>query len=741
MNDILNNEFDLENANKFQEIMNVEESKSKKEIDQAILISGENSHLTSIQKECITLIKARQYRSCEILATFELSSLQVQINNINAVVKDGNLSPYSSDSIRKEVEQKRKIHSSMSITLEIIGDCYFNTDEFSRAVTYFQKAALFRHLCCAKNPEHYQKMFDQLNSNAAGDFNKEGSPKEIISTLISLSLPEIKLRLKESRCLSAMGSILKASSLLETTVMPHFNKNENLSSNSKDLVQIPLPVFMELGDLYLSSSRYGDSIQMFLSALKINPYALEALEKLAILSVQNNATVGRSDTTLSSRYGENSSNLEQDVVNAMKKGLLLKRHNEQLSTKNKDQQQQTLQIDTLLLPLAELVSAHFQAQKNNHSHALSTFMKLNNLYPNNIFLLLKIASLQMNCSQFKAAEQTFRKVRQIDENNMDFMDEYAQLFHQNYTNSRRSNTDGDITSNALMQLNSLAGELLEINDHRPEPWVCLSLYHKAMYNDLVKALAFVDKAISLNQHHAFAHKLRGSILLEDSRPDHAVVSFFRANEIQRDISSYEGLVLSYLSASKYKEAICAAKEAIFIAPKDPRAITLVGIALAKTPTSSTSTMVNDRAKRALRKALALDPSGLRPFLALVDLHVELEEYEDAIDLLTKGLSVSMHEGFYRVCDNDDSGNANLQHLDNEYSHDNNRYQDLIHAKLGHVHSRNENYTEALTSYHTALSMNPDNVDAQNGMEILERQMRGELSSRLDDSLHHGETNQ
>ena len=66
----------------------------------------------------------------------------------------------------------------------------------------------------------------------------------------------------------------------------------------------------------------------------------------------------------------------------------------------------------------------------------------------------------------------FDAAEQLDENNVECMDQYAQLFQRR---------------NALGDLNRLAAELLEIDDKRPEAWVCLALYHESR-SDHEKAL-------------------------------------------------------------------------------------------------------------------------------------------------------------------------------------------------------------------------------------------------------------
>lgn len=217
------------------------------------------------------------------------------------------------------------------------------------------------------------------------------------------------------------------------------------------------------------------------------------------------------------------------------------------------------------------------------------------------------------------------------------------------------------------------------------------------------ASAFVEKAIALDQRHAFAHRLRGTILLAENRAEHACVAFFRANEISRDIAGYEGLVDAYLAAEKFREAICTAKEAISLSRGNPRAVALMGWAFAQASDSQGIFVEGrDKAKRTLRTALTLDPSAIRPLFALVDIYAQERDYETCTTLLRRGME----------------GTTEL------YSSAVHTQQDLLYAKLGEIHTLSANYHGALEAFHKGIALNPQCIEAQRGLERLEKIMRG-----------------
>ena len=77
---------------------------------------------------------------------------------------------------------------------------------------------------------------------------------------------------------------------------------------------------------------------------------------------------------------------------------------------------------------------------------------------------------------------------------------------------------------------------------------------------------------------------------------------------------------------------------------------------------------------------------------LVDLHIAMGDYGTCISMLQQCLQNHNH--------------------------------DFLHTKLADVYTLHEQFAEALTCYHTAISLNPASTAAAQGLERLEKLMRG-----------------
>jgi anaphase-promoting complex subunit 7 len=584
-------------------------------------------NISPLEDECIKLLRAKEYRSCEILAMYHLSST----------------SPSNSE--MENLSQKATAY-------EILGDCATNQNQHRRAIAFYKKA--LAHLK-SKRPV---------------------ASASVHNILLVHSSTEANLKLKQARSLSKLGNITEAASVLESSIP----RSHSLRT---------FAISMELGKLYQLNGRIADAKRSYLDALSRNVYTMEAIERLVGL------------------------NAERSEV--------MKVVNEAIKKKGSDGKENQKKNQGTEIPIADIVTAYFYSERSTSSHqanALSQWKKLHAEYPQNIYVLLQMAMLQTkhpNCDAPYAALGTFKKIRNLDLNFVEGMDCYAGLL------AKQCN---------LAELGRLNGDLLQIDDTKSEAWIALALYHDAC-GDSDKAIAFADKGIACDPQNSFCHKLKGSILLSQGRPDIAGSCFFRANEIKRDISSYEGMVESCLIAKRYKEAICTAKEAMAFAPRDSRALTLVGLALSRATSSSKDNGGMDRAKKALRKALSYDPLAMRPLMALVDLHTADHEYDICIELLEKGI--------------EDGGETSVTGTSTSPMFTTNSYdrQVILLAKLGDIYSNCKRYQNSLTCYHKALSLNPDCVEAQRGVAHLEAKMKGidpDSSEAYDDDGHYVDYN-
>ena len=156
-------------------------------------------------------------------------------------------------------------------------------------------------------------------------------------------------RLKEAQCLQALGNVVEASSVLER--IPKADRN--------------VTMHMLLGNLYMASGRTTNASECFIASLAQNPFCIEAIEWLAALGTDKPV-----------------------VLNAINSGVARKKLEE---GENHDDYSSAVLISTV----RELVEAQFARYRHQTAPALQLFVKLERDFPNNVYLLLKIATLQV----------------------------------------------------------------------------------------------------------------------------------------------------------------------------------------------------------------------------------------------------------------------------------------------------------------------------------------------------------
>jgi anaphase-promoting complex subunit 7 len=388
-----------------------------------------------------------------------------------------------------------------------------------------------------------------------------------------------------------------------------------------------LAVNLTMGQLYHQQGVERGAIACYKDALRQNPYCLEAIPALLQLAVPE------ADIKLL---------LAGTTVNQQDTGWL-----------------------------QEFVSAHTLVAKHEYKKAAESFLGLEKVFGQNTNLLTLGASCQMYSAEPEHAIATFARTRQIDECCMDNMDQYADLVK---------------VQGSLAELNRLTHDLMAIDSWRPEAWVSASKYWE-LKGDNDKSMELVDKALQIDARHNEAHLHKGHLHAKSLRHDQALLSFRRAYSCRKDMRAFQGLVKAYVASQKYKEALQAAKEALMLMPRNPKALTLVGMVLSQTPEGQ------EKAKKAFEKAQKIDPRCIDTVMALVDLLMQQENTTAAIEVLNRALLI--------------------------------HNKDTIHAKLAQVLTQGNNFTDALVHFHTALSLNPHNESARRDLERLEKVLKGQ----------------
>ncbi|XP_030975923.1 anaphase-promoting complex subunit 7 [Quercus lobata] len=319
--------------------------------------------------------------------------------------------------------------------------------------------------------------------------------------------------------------------------------------------------------------------------------------------------------------------------------------------------------------LQRYVEAQCCIASNDYKGGFELFADLLQRFPNNIHLLLEIAKIEAIIGKNEEAIMNFEKARLIDPYVVTYMDEYAILLK----------TKSDYT-----KLNKLAHDLLSIDPTRPEVFVTLSVLWER--KDERGALSYADRSIRIDERHIPGHIMKGNLLLTAKRAEAAVVAFRSAQELRPDIRSYQGLVQSYLVLSKTKEALYAAREAMKAMPQSAKALKLVG------DVHASNSGGREKAKKFYESALRLEPGYLGAALALAELHVIEGRNGDAVSLLERYLK--------------------------DWA------DDSLHVKLAQVFAATNMLQDALSHYHSALRINPQNEAAKKGLERLEKQMKG-----------------
>ena len=238
---------------------------------------------TPLQLQALRLFAQRQYKSCELILLFELSQFKTTSSP----------PPSSTDSK----------NAALATTLEILGDCAVNTEKYRQANDYYRNAATMVHLY-----------------NFQRSLNNGGGGEDVSSKW------EATLRIKESRALFNVGSIIEAAAILERS-FPRTTADSSSNSSSTTFQQLnqrqphqyaTLESLMLLGQLHSMSGRVSDAKDDYKFALLKDPYALEAVENLAKLGCDESTILALMDVGLKRLVLDQNKEEEEEENNVVK---------------------------------------------------------------------------------------------------------------------------------------------------------------------------------------------------------------------------------------------------------------------------------------------------------------------------------------------------------------------------------------------------------------------------------------
>ncbi|KAJ7377277.1 Anaphase promoting complex subunit 7 [Desmophyllum pertusum] len=293
----------------------------------------------------------------------------------------------------------------------------------------------------------------------------------------------------------------------------------------------------------------------------------------------------------------------------------------------------------------------------------------------NVELLCNTAEMFYNAGDYNNAKSFFQRAHSLDPCVLQGMDTYAFLLSQGGC----GNGEG---------LEKLAKNLIQVTQLKPEPWIAMGHFCNATSRK-PRAVYFAQKAHTIDSRNVQALVLKASLLQALEKQQESLLHFREAVKLAPwNFEAQKGLVECYMSAKRHKEALTVAKNAHKTLGANPRTLTLCASVMAHEPSSY------DKATSMLEKSLAQDETYTDAVCLLAEIMGKKQEYDKAIALLRKHMS---HDRTPR-----------------------------LHQLLGDYLALTSDYQEALDHYTQALSMNPGDSKAMEGIQNVERANGGEV---------------
>lgn len=455
---------------------------------------------------------------------------------------------------------------------ELLGDAIFHQQQFKRAISYYRLAVQHKHPVGIK--------ISSSNRHATWIINPADG----------------QLQFKLARSLYESGDMTQATIEIES-IPPSI---------------VDLEILTTLGLWYKQANRAADSLRIYKQAYAMAPYAIELLETIASLKVDEAELTKAVKDYHSSRFQEHlvtSSQTTTDSASGISASTFF-----QAPTISSSPPE-------WFMHLIQGLSCHhrFESEK-----ALDYFQRLLALFPKNVFVMRLTAHAWSFHEIEDQAISLYKQIQRIDRLYSTEMDRYAALLYRRCVQS--SSGTGNAREDEALQ--RLATELMDATQaSSPEALVAVA-YYCLVRKEYDAAGSFVERALSLphlHQHHAEGWRCRGHLRGPTglNTPGAALIDFLHANAIEKDLASFVGIVETNMAMGKYRDAATAAKEMVLLYPKSARALYTLGTVMAKSPQGVRESI------KAFSKALRLHPRLLDATLALCTTYLSLGHHSEA----------------------------------------------------------------------------------------------------------------
>ncbi|KAK3084436.1 hypothetical protein FSP39_013538 [Pinctada imbricata] len=330
-------------------------------------------------------------------------------------------------------------------------------------------------------------------------------------------------------------------------------------------------------------------------------------------------------------------------------------------------------LSTWIKGQAQLSSREYTGAYNT----LST-MDRKSCLKDNVYLINSMAEAKFYNGEYTQALQGFERVHLLDSLHVKNMDLYSFLLAK---------------EKKTQKLQRLSQHLMKVSDQLAESWISMG-YYCLISRKLPRAIYFAQKANYLDSVSIEAFLLKGSALSEMKKTSEASLHFLEALRMApHRYEAYTGLIHCYLAAKRNREALSWAGKAIKTLGSSARTLTLYASVLSKEPSMAV------KAKPYLEKAMKLDQTYLDAVYIMGEILAKEHEFAKGIELLRSRLQT------HNTC--------------------------KLHQMLADFLSQTHEHQQALDHYSIALSLDPSNTRAKEGLERVEKEGDMELDRTYD----------